>query len=140
MPDNPESNYKNLFEYLSQATGIDEHDWQLACQFATKWKVSIADACADLNFVTEQDLAKAFSVVMELPYVSETELMPDFSGVDQETFEDLINSGAIPLADGRLAICNPYDDHRGFLPRHFCDMDMVITERRAIFRALRTRQ
>ena len=130
---------QELFEALSHVTSIDLVDWNVATQFARRWKLSIADALLDLNFVDETALAKALAKAHNLTYLPGQFLKSDFTGIDFETFDDLLTVGAVPLTDERLAICNPYDDLRGNLGKWLCNREMVITERTPLFDVLRRR-
>lgn len=126
-----------LFECLSTFVSFDATDWQYASRFAEKWKLSVADALIDLHFVDETTLAKALARTHGLNYISGTGLKCDFSEIDFECFNDLLTAGAAPLADQRLAICNPYDDHRGNLGNRLCQREMVVTERSHLYANLR---
>lgn len=126
-----------LFESLEQMTQIDVVDWSLACSFAEHWKLAVGDALLDLKFVDETTLAKALAKAHNIPYLSGSELVCDFSDIDFETFQDLLSVGAAPLQDNRLAICNPYDDLRGNLGPRLCQREWVVTERSVLFEALR---
>lgn len=126
-----------LFEALCKFAPIDETDWLFATRFAEKWKVSIADALIDLHFFDETALAKALAAAHELLYVPGNELQCDFTDVSIEDYDDLLAVGAAPLTDSRLAICNPYDDHRGYLGNKICEREMVVTERSELYEALR---
>lgn len=128
-----------LFEALSQATSLDSVDWNYAAQFARRWKLSIADALLDLNYVDETNLARALAKAHNLTYLPGQLLKTDFAGVDLEAFDDLLTVGAVPLIDERLAICNPYDDLRGNLGKWLCQREMVVTERSHLFDVLRRR-
>jgi hypothetical protein len=126
-----------FFESVASMTPIDRVDWYLACQFAERWKLSIADALLDLRFVDETTLAKALAKANNLSYLAGSELQFDFSEVDFESFQDLLSAGAAPLDGERLAICNPYDDLRGNLGNRLCQREWVVTERSILFDALR---
>lgn len=126
-----------FFEALAVLTDLDPIDWSLACRFASRWKLSIADALLDLNFVDETSLAKALAHAHSLEYLPWSELHCDFSEIDFEMFQDLLSVGAAMLGDGRLAICNPYDDLRGNLGKRLCQREMVVTERSHLYDALR---
>jgi len=118
-----------FFETLSTMT--------LACGYAEKWKISVADSLLDLCFVDETTLAKALAKSQDLEYLPCKELRADFSNIDYEMFEDLVSVGALPIEDERLAICNPYDDLRGSLGKELCNREMVVTEKSYLFRFLR---
>ncbi len=126
-----------LFEALQSFTSIDLIDWHFAVRFAEKWKLSVADAIIDLNFVDETTLARALAKAHHLQYLPGNQLKCDFSEIDFETFDDLVGVGATPLTENRLAICNPYDDHRGNLGNRICQREMVVTERSHLYEALR---
>jgi len=126
-----------LFESIGKFVAIDETDWTFATRFAEKWKVSVADALLDLHFLDETVLAQALASAHELPYVPGGELVCDFSEISFEDYDDLLSVGAAPLKENRLAICNPYDDHRGYLGNRLCEREMVVTERTDLYEALR---
>jgi hypothetical protein len=126
-----------LFDALRSHNSIDEVDWLLVTRFAEKWKLSIADALLDLHIVDETMLARALAKAHHITYIPHTELECDFTEIDFETFEDLLSVGAAPLTGFKLAICNPYDDHRGNLGNRLCQREMVVTERSHLFEALR---
>lgn len=128
-----------LFEAVGQMTSIDSVDWHLATRFAQRWRLSIADALLDLRYVDETILARALAKAHNLAYLPGTHLKCDFAGIDLEAFDDLLSVGAVPLADDRLAICNPYEDLRGNLGKWLCQREMVVTERSYLFEALRKR-
>lgn len=128
-----------LFEALSAMTSLDMVDWQYAAQFARRWKMSIADALLELNYVDESVLARALAKAHNLNFLPGTLIKSDFSGIDLETFDDLMSVGAVPLVDDKLAICNPYDDLRGILGKWLCQREMVVTERSHLFDVLRKR-
>lgn len=126
-----------FFEVLSEMIEIDQVDWQIANRFAMRWKMSVADALLDLNYVDETTLAKALATANNLTYIQGSLLTCDFRETDFDTFDDLLNVGAVPLLEDRLAIFNPYDDLRGNLGARLCDREMVVTERSYVFDALR---
>jgi|GEM_PF-648285 len=126
-----------LFEAISKSQGLDLTDWSFATRFAEKWKTSVADALLDLNFLDETTLARSLALAHELPYVSGTQLVCDFTDISIEDYDDLLAVGAAPLAEGKLAICNPYDDLRGYLGNRLCEREMVVTERSCLYEALR---
>lgn len=126
----------SLYEQISTEAGIDPVDWIIATKFAQKWKLSVADALIELHFVDESTMAKCLAHVHELPYVKGEELKYDFSHINNENFDDLINVGAAPLAGAQLAICNPYDDHRGYLSSPLFEREMIVTERSSVLEAL----
>lgn len=128
-----------LFEALSEMISIDQTDWKFVTNFATRWKTSIVDVLLDFNIVDETLLAKALARAHGLDYFTGTSLQTDFSGIDVETFDDLLSVGAAPLSGDKLAICNPYDDLRGNLAPWLCNREMVVTERSFLFDALRKR-
>lgn len=128
---------QSLFDALTQEIKIDKTDWFIITRYAEKWKLAVADALLDLNFVDESTLARALARAHNLPYIPGTDLVYDFSEVSLENYDDLMGVGAAPLVESRLAICNPYDDHRGYLDSKFCEREMIITERTAILEALR---
>lgn len=128
---------QNLYERLSTEAGIDEVDWKIALKFAQKWKLSVADALIEMNFVDESTLAKCLAHVHNFSYERGEELKYDFSNISSENFDDLLSVGAAPLVDSKLAICNPYDDHRGYLSSKLCEREMVVTERSSVLNALR---
>lgn len=128
-----------LFEALSNMVSIDQTDWKFVSNFATRWKTSIVDVLLDFHIVDESILAKALAQAHGLEYRPGASLQTDFSGVDVETFDDLLSVGAVPLSDESLAICNPYDDLRGNLAHWLCNREMVVTERSFLFEALRKR-
>ena len=126
-----------LFEILHTETQIDLIDWHMVTCYAEKWKMSVADALLELSYVDETTLAKALASSFHLPYIPGDQLHYDFSQVSLENFNDMMSVIAIPLEDARLAISNPYDDHRGYLEKKFCEREMVVSERSAIIEALR---
>lgn len=128
---------QNLFNALHHDIHIDKTDWTYATRYAEKWKLSVADAILDLNYTDETTLARALARSHNLPYIPGSELMYDFSEVSLENFDDLMSVGAAPLTEHRLAICNPYDDHHGYLDSKFCEREMIVTERSVITDALR---
>ena len=128
---------QNLFEALHHEIKLDTTDWTVASRYAEKWKLSVADALLDLNYIDESSLARALARSHNLPYIPNSELLYDFSEVSLENFDDLMSVGAAPLTEHRLAICNPYDDHHGYLDNKFCEREMIVTERSAIIDALR---
>ncbi|WP_186645668.1 hypothetical protein [Fluviispira vulneris] len=127
----------HLFEALSNEIRIDRVDWIIVTKYAESWKLSVADALLDLNYVDESSLARCLARSHNLPYIPSHQLKYDFSEVSLENFDDLMSVGAAPLSEYRLAICNPYDDHRGYLDNKFCEREMIVTERSAIIDALR---
>ncbi|KAB8031744.1 hypothetical protein [Fluviispira multicolorata] len=127
----------HLFEALSNEIRIDRVDWIIVTKYAESWKLSVADALLDLNYVDESTLARCLARSHNLPYIPSQQLKYDFSEVSLENFDDLMSVGAAPLSEHRLAICNPYDDHRGYLDNKFCEREMIVTERSAIIDALR---
>lgn len=129
--------WQNFIEELKQATRLDDTDLSFAVRFAEKWKLSFADSLLDLHFVDETTLAQALANANHLKYITRTDLKCEFSGVDLETFDDLMSVGAVPLQDETLAICNPYDDIKGNLSRWLSERELVVTERSAVFDALR---
>ena len=128
---------QSLFEALHHEIKLDKTDWIFATRYAEKWKLAVADALLDLNYVDESTLARALARSHNLPYIPGVELQYDFSEVSLENFDDLMSVGAAPLTEHRLAICNPYDDHHGYLDSKFCEREMIVTERSAIIDALR---
>ena len=126
-----------LFEVLTLQMGIDPVDWGLATRFAERWKISVADALVDLNFVDESRLAKSLAEAHHLDYLPAAKLEVDLSDISYEDYEDLVAVGAAPLNEHKLAICNPYDDHRGYLGNKMCERQMVVTERSGLYAALR---
>jgi hypothetical protein len=126
-----------LFEVLSYEVKIDKVDWIIVTKFAENWKLSVADALLDLYYVDESTLARGLARSHNLPYIPASQLRFDFSEVSLENFDDLMSVGAAPLEEYRLAICNPYDDHRGYLDNKFCEREMIVTERSSIIEALR---
>lgn len=126
-----------LFEALSRFSSLDVTDWCFATRFAEKWKVSVADALLDLNFLEETTLAKALAAAHQIEYVPGVTIQCEFSQISVEDYDDLLAVGAVPLIDNRLAICNPYDDLRGYLGNHLCEREMVVTERSKLYEALR---
>jgi hypothetical protein len=133
----PSLTLPELFEAIGKFVAIDPTDWHFATRFAEKWKVSVADALLDLHFLDETALAKALAAAHELQYVEGSDLQCDFSEISFEDYDDLLAVGAAPLNENRLAICNPYDDHRGFLGNRLCAREMVVTERSQLYEALR---
>ena len=126
-----------LYESLSADIGLDSIDWTLATRYAENWKLSVADALLDLGFVNEVSLAQCLAKAHNLMYRAGPQLVFDFSEVGYEHFDDLMNVGAAPLENNRLAICNPYDDFHGLLDKKFCHRELVVSERSAIVDALR---
>ncbi len=127
----------HLFEALSQEIKLDKVDWIIVTKYAETWKLSVADSLLDLNYLDETTLARCLARSHNLPYIPSVSLKYDFSEVSLENFDDLMSVGAAPLDEDRLAICNPYDDHRGYLDSKFCEREMIVTERSAIIEALR---
>lgn len=127
---------KNLFDALHHEIKLDKIDWIFVTNYAEKWKLAVADALLDLYYVDEATLARALARSHNLPYLPGVELNYDFSEVSLENFDDLMSVGAAPLTEHRLAICNPYDDHHGYLDSKFCEREMIVTERSAIIDAL----
>ncbi|KAB8039754.1 hypothetical protein GCL60_05685 [Silvanigrella paludirubra] len=127
----------NLYEVLNYEIKIDKIDWSIVTKFAENWKLSVADALLDLNYIDESTLARCLARSHNLPYIPSNQLKYDFSEVSLENFDDLMSVGAAPLEEYRLAICNPYDDHRGYLDNKFCEREMIVTERSSIIEALR---
>lgn len=127
----------HLFEALHNEIKIDRVDWTIVTHFAENWKLSVADALLDLSYIDESTLARCLARSHNLPYLPASQLKFDFSEVSLENFDDLMSVGAAPLAEYRLAICNPYDDHRGYLDKKFCEREMIVTERSSIIEALR---
>lgn len=126
-----------LYEVLTHEIKIDRVDWTIVTKFAENWKLSVADALLDLSYIDESALARCLARSHNLPYIPSTQLKFDFSEVSLENFDDLMSVGAAPLEEYRLAICNPYDDHRGYLDNKFCEREMIVTERSSIIDALR---
>lgn len=127
----------NLYEVLNYEIKIDRVDWSIVTKFAENWKLSVADALLDLSYIDESTLARCLARSHNLPYIPSIQLKYDFSEVSLENFDDLMSVGAAPLEEYRLAICNPYDDHRGYLDNKFCEREMIVTERSSIIEALR---
>lgn len=125
-----------LFEALQQFISLDSSDWKTLTRYALKWHLSLADALLDMKFVDESSLAKALSVARKLPYLGSPKMEVDLRGLTFDCLEDLIGVGALPISGGRLAICNPYDDHRGLLRPDLVARDMVVTERSPLYAAL----
>ncbi len=125
-----------LFESVKSFVSIDEIDWHVATRYATKWRLSLADALLDQRIVDETVLAKALATTRRLPYLSSELLNPDPSFLTIDCLEDLLNVGALPISEKRLAICNPYDDHRGLLRPDLAEREMVVTERSPLYYAL----
>ncbi|MEY2987638.1 MAG: hypothetical protein RJB13_1159 [Pseudomonadota bacterium] len=126
-----------FFQALRNMSDLDDVDWIVASRLAEQWKMSIADVLLEIHAVSETVLAKALARAHGLQYVTGISLTCDFSDVDTELFSDLLNVGAAPLQDNRLAVCNPYDDHRGHLGSKMCEREMVVTERSLLYEALR---
>ena len=127
----------HLYDALHQEIKIDKIDWTIVTRFAENWKLSVADALLDLSYIDESTLARCLARSHNLPYLPGSQLKFDFSEVSLENFDDLMSVGAAPLEEHRLAICNPYDDHRGYLGKKFCEREMIVTERSSIIEALR---
>jgi hypothetical protein len=127
-----------LFEALQQFVSLDLTDWRGITRYATKWHLSLADALLDMRFTDETSLAKALATARNLPYLGAKKLESDINGLTFDCLEDLLSVGALPIAEGRLAICNPYDDHRGLLRPDLTARDMVVTERSPLYSALHT--
>ena len=87
----------NLYEALSYEIKIDKFDWVIATKFAENWKLSVADALLDLNYIDEPTLARCLARSHNLPYVPSSQLKYDFSEVSLENFDDLMSVGAAPL-------------------------------------------
>ena len=126
-----------FFQALRTMSDLDDVDWVVASRLAEQWKMSIADVLLEIHAVSETVMAKALARAHGLQYVTGNTLTCDFSDVDTELFSDLLNVGAAPLQDNRLAVCNPYDDHRGHLGSKMCEREMVVTERSLLYEALR---
>ena len=126
-----------FFQALRSLTEIDEIDWIVASRLAELWKMSLADVLLELHAIDETTLAKALARALGLQYFHGQSLECDFSDVDTELFSDLLNVGAAPLINNRIAVCNPYDDHRGHLGSKMCEREMVVTERSLLYEALR---
>jgi len=126
-----------FFQALRTMSDIDDIDWVVASRLAEHWKMSIADVLLELHAVDESILAKALARAHGLQYIAGHSLTCDFSDVDTELFSDLLNVGAAPLQNNRLAVCNPYDDHRGHLGSKMCEREMLVTERSLLYEALR---
>jgi hypothetical protein len=122
-----------LYESLQEYVSIDCFDWHLVARYATKWKLSMADALFNMRVADEISLAKALAKARRLPYWESKLLVPDPRGLTFECIEDLMNVGALPIAGHRLAICNPYDDHRGLLRPELAGREMVVTERTPLY-------
>lgn len=125
-----------LFEAVKNFISVDSYDWKTLTRYALKWHLSLADALLDMKLVDESSLAKALSMARKLPYLGARRLEVDVRGLTFDCLEDLIGVGAIPISGGRLAICNPYDDHRGLLRPDLAARDMVVTERSPLYDAL----
>ena len=108
----------------------------MVTRYATKWKLSMADALFNMRVADETSLAKALAKARRLPYWESRLLVPDARGLTFECIEDLMNVGALPVAQHRLAICNPYDDHRGLLRPELAAREMVVTERSPLYNEL----
>ena len=128
-----------LYNSLKKETELDHIDWQYLLKFSRKWKFSIVDALLDLNYINEIQLAKILSELHKTPYIASNEISIDYQAINLDNFDDLITVGAIPIKKFKLVICNPYDDHHGYLGNHFCEREMAITERSAIMANLRTK-
>ena len=130
-------NLQQLYKILNATINIDKIDWTIVLKYAEKWKTSVTDSLLDLNFVDETTLAKCLAKSYHLTYIPGHELNFNFTQVSFENFDDLMNVCAAPLDDNKLAICDPFDDHRGYLENRFCEREMIVTERSAIIAALR---
>ncbi|MBX9704015.1 MAG: hypothetical protein K2X39_07655 [Silvanigrellaceae bacterium] len=126
-----------LYENLHKAIRIDPIDWMMVSRDAEKWKLSVGDALLELNYLDETTLAISLAQANNMSYIPCQQLKFDFSEVTLENFNDFILVGAAPLKGFRLAICNPYDDHHGYLDNKFCEREMVVTEKSAIMETLR---
>jgi hypothetical protein len=126
-----------FFQALRTMSDIDDVDWIIASRLAEQWKMSIADVLIEIHAVEESIIAKSLARAHGLQYVSGQAITCDFSDIDTELFSDLLNVGAAPLENNRLAVCNPYDDHRGHLGSKMCEREMVVTERSLLYEALR---
>lgn len=126
-----------FFQALRAVSEIDDVDWVVASRLAEHWKMSIADVLLELHAIDESVLARSLAKAHGLQYVPGNSLTCDFSDVDTELFSDLLNVGAAPLENNQLAVCNPYDDHRGHLGSKMCEREMVVTERSLLYEALR---
>lgn len=122
-----------LYHSLRKFVSIDVVDWHMATRYATRWRLSLADALLDLRVCEETPLAKALATTRRLTYLSGAQLQPDTSHLNFEFLEDLMNVGALPISNNRLAICNPYDDHRGLLSPELTEKEMVVTERSPLY-------
>lgn len=122
-----------LFQTLRTFISVDEADWHTASRYATKWRLSLADALLDMQIVDETSLAKALATTRRLPYLAGSTLETDTSHLTFDSLEDLMNVGALPIHGNRLAICNPYDDHRGLLRPDLSSREMVVTERTPVY-------
>jgi hypothetical protein len=125
-----------LFQTLRTFVSIDESDWHTASRYATKWRLSLADALLDMQIVDETSLAKALATTRRLPYLAGSALEIDTYRLTFDSLEDLMNVGALPIQGNKLAICNPYDDHRGLLRPDLSSREMVVTERTPIYDTL----
>ena len=128
---------QNLYEALKAEIKIDNTDWAVITSYASKWKISVAEALLDLNIIEESILARCLAISHSLTYIPATNLKFDFSQVSLENYNDLMNVCAVPIIDSKLAVSNPDDDHRGFLGQKFCEREMVVSERSGIMEALR---
>lgn len=126
-----------FFQALRTMSDLDDIDWTIASRLAEHWKMSIADVLLEIHALDESTIARALARAHGLQYVSGSQITCDFSDVDTELFSDLLNVGAAPLENNRLAVCNPYDDHRGLLGSKMCEREMVVTERSLLYEALR---
>jgi hypothetical protein len=126
-----------FFQALRAMSTLDDVDWTVASRLAESWKMSIADVLLETHSCDESTMAKALARAHGLQYISGHHLKCDFADVDTELFSDLLNVGAAPLENHRLAVCNPYDDHRGLLGSKMCEREMVVTERSLLYEALR---
>ena len=69
----------HLFEALSNEIRIDRVDWIIVTKYAESWKLSVADALLDLNYVDESSLARCLARSHNLPYIPSYQLKYDFS-------------------------------------------------------------
>lgn len=136
MPSSERIYLPELFDSLKEFVPLDRCDWHSLTRYATKWHLSLADALLDMRYTDETSLAKALARARNLPYLPSKNLFADARGLSFDCLEDLLNVGALPIIESKLAICNPYDDHRGLLRPDLAARDMVVTERSPLFAAL----
>jgi hypothetical protein len=132
------SRTEDFLKLLKSRIAIDEIDWQLAKIHSDKWQLSLADALIDLHFANETAVAHALAELASMSYIEGESIRDEEVDIDSNDLDALLQVGALPLSQGRLAVCNPQDDHRGFLGNSLCEREMLVTERSTIYKFLRS--